>query len=90
MESMYMAKVTRSGQISIPKELREEYGVDEGEYMAIEPMGKMLLMRKVESSSEEMFSKLRQEIKERGITKKDVTKALEEAREDVFREQYGL
>jgi len=84
-----MAKVTKSGQISIPKELREGYGIDEAEYMAIEPLGSGLFMRKIEPVADRIFEYFKKETKRKGITRKDMEKALKKAREEVFEEMYG-
>ena len=31
---MYVARVTRKGQVTIPKEIREKLGIKEGDYVA--------------------------------------------------------
>jgi len=33
-EKMYVARVTRKGQVTIPKEIREKLGIKEGDYVA--------------------------------------------------------
>ena len=43
--SMIHSKVTRSGQVTIPKPLREEIGLDEGDYVEIVRVPEGILLK---------------------------------------------
>lgn len=35
----YSTRITSKGQVTIPKALREMYGLEEGDYLVLEPRG---------------------------------------------------
>jgi AbrB family looped-hinge helix DNA binding protein len=46
MTKLLLAKVTRKGQITIPKELREALGIQAGDYVALRPVMDGVLISK--------------------------------------------
>lgn len=44
-------RVTEKGQVTIPKELRDEYGIGAGTEVRFEPGDDMIVVRKVEAES---------------------------------------
>ncbi len=89
MNDLYVSKITKAGQVSIPKELREEMGLKEAAYVAMEPKKGIIIMRKVRSLEDEL-SHFEKEAKSRGIAKKDVQKAIDEVRPGLVKELYGI
>lgn len=70
--------VTRKGQITLPKELRERFGIEEGDQMEVTRKGEEIVVRKVKRDfeialgswsdldlNEDFFRKLRGEWEER-------------------------
>ncbi len=89
MAGLYVSKVTKAGQVSIPKELRVEMELGEAEYVSMEPRGSTILMRKVRPLSD-YFKLFQTEAKRKGITRKDVQTAIDEAGASLMKEMYGL
>ena len=80
----YPAKVTSKGQVTIPKPVRDELGLQEGDYLVLEPQGEYLIGAKAEISSEDEFDRLADRIakrfKSKGVTRSDVEDAIKWAR----------
>ncbi|MBA3610659.1 MAG: AbrB/MazE/SpoVT family DNA-binding domain-containing protein [Rubrobacter sp.] len=80
----YRTRITSKGQVTIPKAVRERYGLEEGDYLVLEPKGEDLLVRKGRLVSEEEFSSLAGRIAERfednGVSRSDVEDAIRWAR----------
>lgn len=80
----YPAKITSKGQVTIPKPVRDELGLAEGDYLVLEPQGEYLIGAKAEISSEDEFERLADRIakrfKSKGIAKSDVEDAIKWAR----------
>jgi AbrB family looped-hinge helix DNA binding protein len=80
----YPAKITSKGQVTIPKPVRDELGLAEGDYLVLEPQGEYLIGAKAEIASEDEFDRLADRIasrfKAKGITRSDVEDAIKWAR----------
>jgi len=80
----YPAKITSKGQVTIPKPVRDELGLAEGDYLVLEPQGDYLIGAKAKIASEDEFDRLADRIAERfaskGITRSDVEDAIKWAR----------
>lgn len=78
-----ITKVSAKGQVVIPKDLRERLNLKEGDTLLVYSTDSMLVMRKV-TKQETILSiiaePVRKKIKKLGITRKDVDKAIEQAR----------
>ncbi len=81
--STAITKVSAKGQIVIPKDLRERLNLREGDTLLVYSTDSMLVIRKVtkqESILSIIAEPVRKKIKQLGITRKDVRKAIEQAR----------
>lgn len=82
MESA-LTKVSAKGQIVIPKDLRERLNLREGDTLLVYSTDNMLVLRKM-TKQETVLSivaePVRKRIRQLGITRKDVSKAIERAR----------
>jgi AbrB family looped-hinge helix DNA binding protein len=78
-----LTKVSAKGQIVIPKDLRERLNLKEGDTLLVYSTDSMLVIRKV-TKQETVLSiiaePIRKKIRQLGITRKDVSKAIEQAR----------
>lgn len=78
-----LRKVSAKGQIVIPKDLRERLNLKEGDTLLVYSTDSMLVIRKI-TKQETVLSiiaePVRKKIKQLGITRKDVSKAIERAR----------
>jgi AbrB family looped-hinge helix DNA binding protein len=88
MDDLYVSKITAAGQVSIPKEVRGNMGLEEG-YVSIEPHKDRIIMRKIRSFKEDL-AYFRKEAKRREIARADVQKAIDEVRPELMKEMYGI
>jgi len=78
-----VTKVSAKGQIVIPKDLRERLNLKEGDTLLVYSTDSMLVIRKVvkqETILSIIAEPVRKKIKQLGITKNDISKAIEQAR----------
>jgi len=78
-----VTKVSAKGQIVIPKDLREKMKLKEGDTLLLYSTDSMLVIRKVtkqEAVLSVIAEPVRKKIKQLGITRKDLAKAIERAR----------
>jgi len=79
-----VTKMSSRGQIVIPQELRERMNLEEGSKFAVVGMQDTIILKKLEPPKWEDFDKalnnMRKHGKERGISEKDIEKAVEDAR----------
>ncbi len=86
MTTQYTTRITSKGQVTIPKAIRERYGLEEGDYLVLEPRGEDLIIRKgrmvtSEEDFEVLAARVAERFEERGITREDVEDAIRWARE---------
>ncbi len=88
----YVVKVARNGAITIPAEIREKYGIEDGSYLGIEETGKNIKLVKMRIERES-FVKVAEEMAkfadEKGITQKDVVRASKRAGKKTYAEEFG-
>ncbi len=78
-----LTKVSAKGQIVIPKDLRERLNLEEGDTLLVYSTDSTLVIRKVtkqETVLPSIAEPVRKKIRQLGITRKDVSKAIERAR----------
>jgi len=81
MTTRYTTRITSKGQVTIPKAIRDLYGLEEGDYLVLEPRGEDLVVRKGRMvTSDEDFEALAvrvaERFEERGISRQDVEDAV--------------
>ena len=81
----YTAKVTSKGQVTIPKALREELGIEEGDYLLMENEDGRLVARpsaiRPTEDFEELADRIAERFEEKGITRDEVEDAIRWARD---------
>lgn len=85
----YLTRVTSKGQVTIPKAVRDRYGIEEGDYLVFDPQDDQLVVRKgtmVATSPaddrdfEALADRIADQFEERGITRADVEEVIRWAR----------
>ena len=97
MTKLVLAKVTRKGQITIPKELREALGLQTGDYIALRPLMEGVLMSKASISSHlkaedvvpHVVAHHGAPVSRATAKDKDLNEAVEEIEEEIYRESTG-
>ena len=79
-----VVKVTTKGQITLPIEIRKAIGITDETYLVVEQIGDYVLMKKAEVRMKEIQCLLRNDAKQKNITKKELLKALKESEEKVW------
>ncbi|MBN2517689.1 MAG: AbrB/MazE/SpoVT family DNA-binding domain-containing protein [Candidatus Altiarchaeota archaeon] len=87
METAGTYKMTRAGQITIPREIREEMKLEKGSQLDFYYDSDMILIRKKRTPLEvyeTLAKKTHERFKRQGITRKDVEEAVEAARNELY------
>ena len=87
MESRLVSPTER-GQITIPKELREELGITPNTKFRVYVDNRKVVLEPV-STLDALFKELELEAKEKGYTREELNKEIEATRERLYRELYG-
>ncbi len=86
-----ITKVSAKGQIVIPKDLRDRLKLKEGDTLLVYSTDSMLVIRKVtkqESILSTIAEPIRRKVKQLGITRKDVSRAIKQARHSEAKSSY--
>jgi AbrB family looped-hinge helix DNA binding protein len=87
MTDIYVSKVTAAGQISIPKALRDLLKIGD-DYIVIEKFGDALILRKIKSIKDELYSYFEKEANAKGITKEQMEEELKKSKAKILKELY--
>jgi AbrB family looped-hinge helix DNA binding protein len=90
MMSTLTVQIRRKGVITLPVELRNRYGLDEGDVFTLEDLGdgSFLLIPRV-SQVAHLGDRVAELMEEQGVSPEEVLKALGEERETYYREHYA-
>lgn len=80
-------KATSKGQITLPNAIRDKLGIDKDTYIADDVIGDYVLMKKVDVKLKEISKLFQKEAKNKKVTKKDIDKAILEARSEVWSDE---
>ena len=85
MSNVEITKMSSRGQIVIPKDIREEIGMREGDYLAIFSSGDTICLKRLEMIAlkkrfEKTANRLEKIAIEKGITSDDIDEAVKNAR----------
>lgn len=76
-------RVSSRGQIVLPKKIRDQMGVQQGDYIQVEQVAdNVLIIIKQENSIESILTRFRKAAKTKNFTRADLSKAIEEFRSD--------
>ncbi|MCJ7573763.1 AbrB/MazE/SpoVT family DNA-binding domain-containing protein [Candidatus Bathyarchaeota archaeon] len=77
MTEAYVCKVTSVGQVTLPKEVREELGVGKDDYVIIEKIGETYFIKKLQGEKR-LLARIRERVKKSGITREHLQEVVEE------------
>ena len=88
---MELAKVTTSGQITIPIQIRRKLGIKEGDkVMFVEGNNCVMLLNASQIALENLQMAMKGEAEQAGINnEEDVVNLCKEVREELYRERYA-
>jgi AbrB family looped-hinge helix DNA binding protein len=91
MSEIAFARLSSKGQIVIPKELRDQMDLHEGQLFALYGKDDTLVARRIETPTRKELKDLlewgAEYAKRKGITREDVNKAIKEDRKDNGKKQ---
>ncbi len=80
-EELRLTKVTRKGQVTIPEELREAYGIAEGDFMVVRGAKGLIMLKKLPIAPwKELFAHGEKFAEERNIDRQQILRAVREIR----------
>jgi AbrB family looped-hinge helix DNA binding protein len=83
MAEAYVCKVTSVGQVTLPKEVREELGVGEDDYVIIEKIGETYFIKKLQGEKR-LLARVRERVKKSGVTRERLQEIVEEESQAVW------
>ena len=81
-------KVAKRGTITIPKPLRDRYGIQEGDGLTLLDLGGVFVLTPERSQVDELADQIGRALYERGESLESMMQILREERDRVFGEQY--
>ena len=77
-------KVTSKGQVTLPADIRKKLHISKDTYIAVDVIGDYIIMKKVGLKLKELSDIIQKSVKEKGVTKKEIEKAILESRKEVW------
>jgi AbrB family looped-hinge helix DNA binding protein len=82
--------IQENGQVTLPKELRREYGLRKGDTVVFERTDEGWIIRKDEPDPMKLLDELGEVLAARGITLDELIASGRGIRGEIVREQYGM
>jgi AbrB family looped-hinge helix DNA binding protein len=82
--------LTRKGQVTVPKNLRQQLQMESGTPLLLLQMGEALLLLPDVTEFESVRHQIQETLAKTGHTSEEIMATLPEARQKVFEELYGL
>ncbi len=77
-------KVTSKGQVTLPANIRKKLHITKDTYIAVDIIEDYIIMKKVGLKLKELSEIIQKNVKEKGVTKKEIEKAILESRNEVW------
>ena len=77
-------KVTSKGQVTLPADIRKKLHISKDTYIAVDIIGDYIIMKKVGLKLKELSEIIQKNVKEKGVTKKEIEKVILESRKEVW------
>lgn len=84
----YVVQIRKKGQITLPKDIRKVFDLEEGEEVVLMPVGESIIFTKRHYAIEEIRKKVSRLLKSAGISPEETLKTLKEEREVFSKELY--
>lgn len=82
--------IQERGQVTLPKEFREKYGLKKGDEVVFRETEDGLLIRPREAEVMKLLDELGEALREKGITLEELMESGREIRSDLLKTMYGL
>jgi len=89
LEYLATTKIGEKGQVTVPKQFRENLGLESGAPFAVLRLGNGLILMPQQDHFERLCKRIGSALASAGLTSKAILATLPEARERVFERRYG-
>lgn len=89
LEYMTTTKIGEKGQLTVPKEFRDDLGLGMGAPFAVLRLGDGLILLPEQRRFEQLCERVRSSLTAAGVTTEDLLSTLPEARSRVYARRYG-
>ena len=89
IEYLATTRIGEKGQLTVPKQFREDLGLDPGAPFAVLRMGDALLLLPQQQQFERLCHKISETLTNAGVTEEIALATLPEARKRIFARRYG-
>ena len=85
----YVVKVSSVGQVTLPKEVREELGINRDDYVVIEKIGRTYFIKKLDGDKD-LLERIRERVKKSGITRERLEEIVEGESRDAWEKRESV
>lgn len=89
LEYLTTTKIGEKGQLTVPKQFREDLGLGTGAPFAVLRLGDGLILLPEQQRFEQLCEQVSSALTAAGLTPKSILESLPEARKRVFKRHYG-
>ena len=89
LEYLTTTKIGEKGQLTVPKEFRDDLGLENGAPVAVLRLGDWLILLPEQKRFERLCQKISERFARAGVKPEDVLATLPEVRDRLFAERYG-
>lgn len=82
--------IQENGQVTLPREWREKYGLKKGDVVAFVETEEGLLIRPQQVMAMRLMDEISEALKEKGITLEELMESGREIREELIKARYGI
>ena len=88
--NLKVSRVQKKGQVTIPIEIRDRLGIQEGDLIAFVETDEGVLITRQEIAAMRLLNQIGQALKEKGIDLDELIESGREIRGELVKERYGL
>jgi AbrB family looped-hinge helix DNA binding protein len=85
----FTAEIKGRGQLTIPKKVRQQGHLEEGQVVSIIPVGDAVIITPKRLALDEARNEIRKLLRASGYSVEDLLAGLKEERQELYRETYG-
>jgi AbrB family looped-hinge helix DNA binding protein len=90
VEYLTTARIGEKGQLTVPKQFREDLGLETGSPFAVLRLGDGLILLPEQQRFDSLCQQVSSALISAALTPEDVVRTLPEARERIFQRRYGI
>lgn len=92
VSDMEVSRMTSKGQVTIPKSIRDQLNLKEGDKVAFieDENGNFIITKASTIAFNHLADKIAREVEEKGITEEELLETLKEVRKKLYQERYAM